>query len=269
MLKIFLLLISGACTQTVGVESFFNPAYQLETSGRPLDISLTRLVIAYQDSRWDDNHSDQSIYREERDRLVSHILHDNLFYQFLEFLESGGPLELQALRELSHILVSKIRFQEPENEELNRLGGRILEILPPASVSATYEYAYGKELERKIVKQFEAIHRQTLFENKEHGIEIDLDFLKPIKKLVEFLRVQEKFSWLWEQTLRFAYRARFKHSKKIFTRSLGYYNKVSVKIEILRRKRSFWGDGPWESYGSTYQSQEIPRAVLTTEIKEL
>lgn len=270
---IFILLMLQAVDKVMGVETYLQPTGLLEISGRPLEVSLTHLILSYQNSRPStqnpDQNSDQNVYFEERDRLLNHLQEDNLVQEFVNFLQLAGPLELQALRDLGHRLVSKIRFQEPDNKELNALGSKILEILPPASLTATYEYAYGKELERKVVKQFEAIHRQTLFENKEHGIEIDLDFLSPVKKLVQFFKIQEKFSWLWEQSLRFAYRAKIKHSKKIFTRSLGYYDKVSVKIEILRRKRSFWGDGPWEVYGHTYQAQELPRAILTTEIKEL
>gem|GEM_PF-1054373 len=272
-MRIFFILFLwiGFSSQVQGVERYIFPAYSEEVQGRPLEIILSKLIQAYQDSRYlePESRSHHRIYQKERDRALEHILEEGILQEFTVFLERGDPLQTQALREISQLLVSRVRFQSPKDQSLRDLSARILEKLPPASLSASYEYAYGKELERKSLKEFDAIHRKTLFENREHKIEIDIDFLGPLKKLIEALKVKEKFSWVWAQKLRFAYRAFFKHHKRIFTRSVGYYEKVSVKIELLRRKRSFWGTGPWESYGYTYLTREEPRALITTEAREL
>jgi hypothetical protein len=260
-------------TSLQAVERFEFPDRAVEVSGRPLEASLSRLVQAYCDHKKSTmNDLDKSLFQDyelDRDRILNHILEESLVSDFVSFLQKADPVSLQALREISHLLVSRLRFSAHGVNQDSGLASQILELIPSASLSATYEYAYGRELERKAIKEYEVIHRNTFFENREHRIDIDVDFLGPLKKVLKALKVEKSFSWVWKQKLRFAYKAWFKHYKKVFARTLGFYEKVSVKIEILRRKRSFWGTGEWESHGHTYITREEPRALLTTEAREL
>ena len=272
-LPILAILLPLFSTSLQAVERFEFPDRAVEVSGRPLDVSLSRLVQAYCDyKKSPEKGLDKALlqaYELDRDRVLNHILEDSLVADFVDFLREADPVSLQALREISHLLVSKLRFSEDEVNQDAGMASQILELIPSSTISATYEYAYGRELERKSIKDYEVIHRNTLFENREHRIDIDVDFLGPLKKVLKALKVEKSFSWVWKQKLRFAYKAWFKHSKKVFARTLGFYEKVSVKIEMLRRKKSFWGNGEWKSFGYTYITREEPRALLTTEAKEL
>ena len=272
-LPILACLLTLFSTSLQAVERFEFPDRAVEVSGRPLEASLSRLVQAYCDHKKSTmNDLDKSLFQDyelDRDRILNHILEESLVSDFVSFLQKADPVSLQALREISHLLVSRLRFSAHGVNQDSGLASQILELIPSASLSATYEYAYGRELERKAIKEYEVIHRNTFFENREHRIDIDVDFLGPLKKVLKALKVEKSFSWVWKQKLRFAYKAWFKHYKKVFARTLGFYEKVSVKIEILRRKRSFWGTGEWESHGHTYITREEPRALLTTEAREL
>ena len=272
-LPILAFLLTLFSTSLQAVERFEFPDRAVEVSGRPLEASLSRLVQAYCDHKKSTmNDLDKSLFQDyelDRDRILNHILEESLVSDFVSFLQKADPVSLQALREISHLLVSRLRFSAHGVNQDTGLASQILELIPSASLSATYEYAYGRELERKAIKEYEVIHRNTFFENREHRIDIDVDFLGPLKKVLKALKVEKSFSWVWKQKLRFAYKAWFKHYKKVFARTLGFYEKVSVKIEILRRKRSFWGTGEWESHGHTYITREEPRALLTTEAREL
>lgn len=132
-----------------------------------------------------------------------------------------------------------------------------------------YDYAYGKEVGRKVLKQFDAIHRQTFFENKTHNIDINIDFIEPIKAIVTHLQLKEKFKWLFNNKLYFGYKSSFKHKRKVFIRFLGYYAKVSVDIELLRRKIYWWGYGEWEKVGITSKVIQEPVAIVGTDAKEI
>lgn len=132
-----------------------------------------------------------------------------------------------------------------------------------------YEYAYGKEVGRKVLKHFDAIHRQTFFENRTHDIDISVDFLKPIKTILTHLKLKQKFQWVFDNKLYFGYKSSFKHNKKVFIRFLGYYAKVSLDIELLRRRVYWWGYGEWEKVGITSKIIQEPVAMVGTEVKEI
>ena len=49
----------------------------------------------------------------------------------------------------------------------------------------------------------------------------------------------------------------------------GYYAKISISFELMRRKRYWWGYGNWEVVGTASKVVEEPMAIVGTDVKEL
>ena len=209
--------------------------------------------------------------------LNTELLEGNRLDSFLLWLKGSDPLAKWHTRDLSrNINRSLIAESFYENVRQSRRSGRYYEVrdqletvLDSVEISNSYQYAYGREVGRKIIKQFDAIHRQTFFENKVHNVDIGIDFLEPVKAILRTLKLKEKFQWIFDNVLYFGYKSSFKHHKKVFMRFKGFYAKTSVSFELLRRKRYWWGFGSWEMVGTTSKVIEEPMAIVGTDVKEL
>lgn len=205
-----------------------------------------------------------------RSELLPYLSTAQGYREFVRFLENAGPVERQEMRGLAHLVQTKINASRLENDGLGPADDSELKAyLGEQRSRDSYQYAYGKEVSRETIDEFEAIHRNTFFENKSHSINIGIDFLEPIKKVLKALKLEKKFSWVFENSLFFGYKSSFKHHKKVFMRFKGYYGKIAVKVELMRRKRYWWGYGSWEKVGVTTKMLEEPIAVVGTEVKEL
>jgi hypothetical protein len=248
----------------------------------PLDISLSRLVANYHLTesflmKGDALNYQAGVeaYQKGTSRLISHVLEEDLIHKVQSFLFEGDPLIRVGLAKFSELLVREMNEAASQGKlDLSRYSKaeKVLDaqdLFPDAGLYASYEYAYGRELKRQVLEEFEVIHRHTFMENYEHKIDIEVDFLDPIKKIISTLRLDGRFEWLYKQSLRYGYHAYFKHSKKVFTRSKGYYGKLRLTLELLRRKRRWWGSSDWEVVGRTIQIQEEPRALVATDARVL
>ncbi len=209
--------------------------------------------------------------------LNTELLEGNRLDSFLLWLKGSDPLAKWHTRDLSrNINRSLIAESFYENVRHTRRSDRYYEVrdqletvLDSVETSNSYQYAYGREVGRKIIKQFDAIHRQTFFENKVHNVDIGIDFLEPVKAILRGLKLKEKFQWIFDNVLYIGYKSSFKHHKKVFMRFKGYYAKTSVSFELLRRERYWWGFGSWEIVGTTSKVIEEPMAIVGTDVKEL
>ncbi len=209
--------------------------------------------------------------------LNTELLEENRLDSFLLWLKGSDPLAKWHTRDLSkNINRSLIAESFYENVKQTRRSGRYYEVrdqletvIDSVETSNSYEYAYGREVGRKIIKQFDAIHRQTFFENKVHNVDIGIDFLEPVKAILRSLKLKEKFQWIFDNVLYIGYKSSFKHHKKVFMRFKGFYAKTSVSFELMRRKRHWWGYGSWEIVGTTSKVIEEPMAIVGTDVKEL
>ena len=214
-------------------------------------------------------------------KLVS-LLHLELVHEanleyFLDWLKSADPVAKSYTKDLQirirkTLLAEKLHTDSPNmsrSAKFPRLLEQVLSKLDPIKVSDNYQYAYGRELERKIIKNFDAIHRQTFYENKTHNVDIGVDFLEPLKAILKTLKLGEKFEWIFENILHVGYKSSFKHHKKVFMRFKGYYAKISISFELMRRKRYWWGYGNWEVVGTASKVVEEPMAIVGTDVKEL
>ena len=209
--------------------------------------------------------------------LNTELLEENRLDSFLLWLKGSDPLAKWHTRDLSkNINRSLIAESFYENVKQIRRSGRYYEVrdqletvIDSVETSNSYEYAYGREVGRKIIKQFDAIHRQTFFENKVHNVDIGIDFLEPVKAILRSLKLKEKFQWIFDNVLYIGYKSSFKHHKKVFMRFKGFYAKTSVSFELMRRKRHWWGYGSWEIVGTTSKVIEEPMAIVGTDVKEL
>jgi len=250
--------------------------------GFPLDISLSRLVEAYYKAESAQRQGDRKGYQEGVDsyqqsarRLIAHILDEDLILKTRSFLVHGDALIQAGLLWFQEELVGQMNVAVSQGRmDLTRYNDGIsvadaAELFPRPGLQAKYEYAYGRELQRDVLEEFEVIHRHTYMENYEHKIDIEIDFLGPIKKVLSGLHLEKRFEWLYKQRLRYGYHAYFKHYKKVFTRATGYYGKLRLTLELLRRKRRWWGSSEWEVIGATTQIHEEPRALVATEARIL
>jgi len=205
-----------------------------------------------------------------RSELLPYLSTAQGYREFVRFLENAGPVERQEMRGLAHLVQTKINASRLENDGLGPADDSELKAyLGEQKSRDSYQYAYGQEVSRETIDEFEAIHRNTFFENKSHNINIGIDFLEPIKKVLKALKLEKKFSWVFENSLFYGYKSSFKHHKKVFMRFKGYYGKIAVKVELMRRKRYWWGYGSWEKVGVTTKMLKEPIAVVGTEVKEL
>ena len=61
-----------------------------------------------------------------------------------------------------------------------RLLEQVLSKLDPIKVSDNYQYAYGREFERKIIK-ISTPSTDKHLQNKTHNVDIGVDFLEPLE----------------------------------------------------------------------------------------
>jgi hypothetical protein len=280
ILSLLMVLWLGFSHLCHGAEVFRTDAFIREDVGMPMEIVLGRLVRDYYAfaSPSYELQADKETFQQKEERYLSslrrvqdYVLSEGLLQEVADYFNSTDEMNRYALRTLVHelVIMETHRIQAGASELLYGVNN-VSELFRDVDSRVSYEYTLGKELKREVVKEFEAIHRHTLMENYEHNISIDIDFLEPLKKIINTLKLKDMFSWLWEQALHYSYHASFSHKKKIFTRSHGYYQNVAVTFEVLRRERYWWGGtGEWEKYGHTLRNVEEPRAVLTTEVKEL
>lgn len=261
----------------------------------PVDILLDRLVLLRDNKAEPRVHSVDASEQEDvhfggdldlsvlddPHKLVS-LLHlelideENLAY-FLVWLKNADPVAKWHTKDLririkKSLLAEKLYTDTGErlrSAEFPRLFKQVLSKLDPVKVSDNYQYAYGRELDRKIIKHFDAIHRQTFYENKVHNVDIGVDFLEPLKAILMTLKLGDKFEWIFDNILYIGYKSSFKHHKKVFMRFKGYYAKTSISFELMRRKRYWWGYGNWELVGTASKLVEEPMAVIGTDVKEL
>jgi hypothetical protein len=276
MLRTVLLFLS-LLSVTFSVERFVGDGFIREDVDRPLEIVVGDLTWVYQDFHkalrdgrdLGEIKEKEFSYLQTYERVYEHIVQENLIEKFASYFESSDPLTQASLAALAKNLISR------ENLRLQAGASSVsvtsaASLFPSLNTRVSYEYAYGEELEREVQDEFEAIHRYTYMENREHNVDIDVDFLEPIKKIVEKLSLKDKFKWLWEQKLHFGYHSSFFHRKKVFMRSVGYYQKVAVTLQVLRREKKWWGgSGEWELHGTAVRYFEEPRAIVATEAKEL
>jgi hypothetical protein len=280
-LLVCLLVLLAFPSNLQAVEKFSSDAVVTEVENRPLDVVLGKLITEYYEyySSFDLKSGDslekkkekELIYQSSVERVFQHTYDEQLILKVAEFFKNTDDMNRNALRGLVKrlIVAENLRAQEGSSV-LSESGVDGAAALFEGLDRASYEYAYGNEIGREVVDTFEAIHRSTFMENLEHKVDIDIDFLKPIKKVVEKLNLKEKFKWLWNQKLHWGYHSHFIHKKKVFMRSHGYYQKVAVKLQVLRRERYWWGGtGDWEVHGSSTKMMEEPRALVATEAREL
>ena len=261
----------------------------------PVDILLDRLVLLRADKNKSrknlDNRSELTDQEfgvdldldllDDPEGLVSllqgELLDEAKLMYFLSWLDKADPLAKMHTNDLvvnikKNLLAEKLHRHESyriKTENSHQLIDQALLALNPIKISDSYQYAYGRELDRKIIKNFDAIHRQTFFENKLHKVDVGIDFLKPLKAILKTLKLEEKFEWIFENIVYIGYKSSFKHHKKVFMRFKGYYAKTSITFELMRRKRYWWGYGNWELAGTASKVVEEPMAVIGTDVKEL
>lgn len=261
----------------------------------PIDVLLDRLVLLRDNKAVQRASStnelkpiDQNLGQDldlslldDPQRLVSflhlELLDEEKLAYFLVWVNNADPVARWHTKDLQTgirqtLLAEKLHTDSSKvsrSAEFPRLLEQVLSKLDPIKVSDSYQYAYGRELERKIIKNFEAIHRQTFYENKIHNVDIGVDFLEPLKAILKTLKLGEKFEWIFENILHIGYKSSFKHHKKVFMRFKGYYAKISISFELMRRKRYWWGYGNWEVAGTASKVVEEPMAVIGTNVKEL
>ncbi len=261
----------------------------------PIDLLLDRLVllrsgkIATTESFRGSNPLITSFKSEEIDidimsnpSQLATFLRNELIQQdrldsYLKWLENADPFAKLLTKDLStKINRALIAESFHENTRQTRRSNRYYEVRDELekTINAVktfngYQYAYGKEVGRKIIKQFDAIHRQTFFENRVHNVDIGVDFLEPVKAILRSLKLKEKFEWIFDNTLYIGYKSSFKHHKKVFMRFKGFYAKTSISFELMRRKRHWWGYGSWEIVGTASKLVEEPMAIVGTDVKEL
>lgn len=252
----------------------------VEVDGRDFDQIIHNMINTYYDMKdvyslkstgAADRQKLQSMYSQQLSQVSKSILSRGKVHDYAVLYNSLNEMQRSALSELTKETIVRFNSQILYQDSLKTGDVRnAKQLFPKYSERASYEYAYGRELSREELKRFELIRRNTFFENTHHKIDIDIDFLGPIKKVISALKLKDKFSWVWDQKLHFGYHSEFKHYKKVFMREKGYYKKVKVKLELIRRKVSFWtGPGPWEVYGTGHKYFEEPAAIVGFEVKEL
>ncbi|PCJ16581.1 MAG: hypothetical protein COB02_15900 [Candidatus Cloacimonadota bacterium] len=251
-----------------------------EVEGRDFDQIIHNLINDYYDIQdvyslknmsLVDKKLKENEFSQRLTQVSQDILSENKLHDYAVLYNSLNDMQRAALKDLTKETIirfnTKVLYQE--NSSILKVKNA-KQLFPKYTTLASYEYAYGKELAREDLKTYELIRRNTFFENSHHKIDIDIDFLKPIKKIISALKLKSKFSWIWDQKLHFGYHSEFTHYKKIFMREKGYYKKVKVTVELLRRKTSFWGSpGPWKVYGQSVKYFEEPSAIVGFEVKEL
>ncbi|MCJ8346548.1 hypothetical protein MJH12_13480, partial [bacterium] len=159
------------------------------------------------------------VFDQRIDQISASIIGENKLHQYAVFYNSCNDMQRAALNELTKFTIIRYNAQILYQDGLNHSDVRdASQLFPKFSKRASYEYAYGRELKREELKRFEMIIRNTYFENTHHKIDIDIDFLGPIKKIISALKLKNKFSWIWDQKLHFGYHSEFKHFKKVFIR---------------------------------------------------
>lgn len=252
----------------------------VEVEGRDFDQIIHNMINTYYEMKdvyslkttgLEDRKQLQSMYSQQLSQVSKSILSAGRIHNYAVLYNSLNEMQRSALEELTKETIVRFNSQILYQDGLSGSDVRnAKQLFPKYAERASYEYAYGRELSREELKRFELIRRNTFFENTHHKIDIDIDFLGPIKKVIKALKLKDKFSWVWDQKLHFGYHSEFKHYKKVFVREKGYYKKVKVKLELIRRKVSFWtGPGPWEVYGTGHKYFEEPAAVVGFEVKEL
>jgi hypothetical protein len=272
------------------IEKFQRATYTEEVEGRPLDVILSQLTDQFYSMKTEKSEAGEDLskkaaseesFGQDLKRVMDHITSEELFWDISDLYKESDPMVREALNPLVSKIIRHLNsVLQKDPQAVRGVRNPRTDLFPDYSPLSQldfterqdrvrYEYRLGRELDRKIVKTYEAIHRRTMMENIEHHIDIDVDFLKPIKKVIETLKLKEKFSWLWNQKLRWGYHSHFKHHKKIFTRQQAFYDKISVKFELWRREKGIIWDGDWERCGTSNRMVEEVAAMVAKEAKQL
>lgn len=263
---------------TPSVEIFSTEDWHKEVEGTPLDVAAGRVLEAY--FAFSSAGMDlkpvtptrlfelEQAWKKSAARLADHVLAEGLEAEFAGMWRNADEVHRAALgmsvRDIRAFMNSRILDTGILPEE-----GSPALMFPRYEPLESWDYAYGKEISREVVDKYESIIRQTFFENRTHNVDIQLDFLEPIRKIITKLNLKSMFEWLWDSKLFYGYHSSFVHHKKVFIRFKAFNQKVAVKVEVLRRKRYWWGYGDWEIYGSTTRMMEEPTAVVGREVEEL
>ncbi len=275
-MNIVLWLLISVFSWTHAVEVVETEDYRQEIDGSPLDISAHRVVSAYfefANSFYElkpvsptERFELQEQYKLSAERLADHLSQENRVVEFAAFYEQSDEVIREALRPVVRDLIVMLNTRILAGEQTNLPTVTPRALFRSYQALAQYEYIYGQEIKREVVDKYESIIRQTFFENKTHNVDIAADFLEPIRKIISTLQLKSMFEWLWDSKLYFGYHSSFKYHRKVFIRFKGYYQKTAVTVEVLRRKKSFWGNEPWEKYGTSTKLVEEPTAIVGREV---
>jgi len=276
-MNILLWLFISIFSLNHAIEVIETEDYRKEVEGSPLDVSAHRVVAAYflfSNSFYElkpvspsERFELQEQYKTSAEILANHLIEENRVVEFASFYEKSDEVIREALRPVVRDLIVMLNTRILAGDEI------VLPSVTPRALFrsyqplAQYEYIYGQEIRREVVDKYESIIRQTFFENKTHSVDIAADFLEPIRKIISTLQLKSMFEWLWDSKLYFGYHSTFKYHRKVFIRFKGYYQKTAVTVEVLRRKKTFWGSEPWEKYGTSTKLIEEPTAVVGREVQ--